>query len=61
MAGPDERIVSTGTNLAVCGALLALTLATALLGRVDLGPFGLVWLALLLLGTMDDYMTRAWP
>ncbi len=93
MAG---RIVPTVTNVTVCAVLLALTLATTLLSRVDLGPFhflaalaiagakavlialyfmhlrwtggparlaalgGLLWLGLLLAGTMDDYLTRAW-
>ena len=91
-----EPIVPTGTNVLVFAALIVLTLATTLLGRVNLPPWnlvialgiaagkallivlyfmhirftpgvrrlvaagGLLWLGLLLLGTMDDYMTRAW-
>jgi cytochrome c oxidase subunit 4 len=91
-----DRPISTLTNVAVCLALLGLTLATTLLGRVDLEPWNLVialgiaaakaaliavyfmhlrhgtalvrlavaggvlWLMILLLGTMDDFMTRAW-
>jgi len=91
-----ERIVGTTTNVIVCAALLVLTLATTLIGRIDLGPWNLVvalaiatgkallivlyfmhlrwtvgvsravalaavlWLGILLAGSMDDYLTRAW-
>ena len=91
-----EPIVSTGTNLVVAGVALLLTVATTLLGRVDLNPWnlvialgiaaakatliilyfmhirftpgvtrlvvlaGLLWLSLIIVGTMDDYVTRAW-
>lgn len=91
-----ERPISMAANLTVCLALLALTLATTVLGRLDLAPWnlvialaiaftkmlliavyfmhlrygaplmrltvagGLLWLTILLLGTMDDFMTRAW-
>lgn len=91
-----ERIVPTLTNVLVCAGLLGLTLATALLGLVDLDPWnlvvalaiaaakasliafyfmhlrssakvtqlaaagGLLWLAIMLMGVLDDYVTRAW-
>jgi cytochrome c oxidase subunit 4 len=35
-------IVGTASNVVVCGALLVLTLATTLIGRVDLGAWNLV-------------------
>jgi cytochrome c oxidase subunit 4 len=37
-----ERVVPTPVNVVVCAVLLALTLATALIGRIDLGPWNLV-------------------
>jgi cytochrome c oxidase subunit IV len=91
-----DRVVPTVTNALVCGTLLALTLATTLIGRIDLGAWnlvialaiagakatliilffmhvrwssgltrltmlgGLLWLGILVLGAMDDYVTRAW-
>ncbi len=91
-----EPIIPTRTNVIAFSALLVLTLATTLLGRLDLDPFnlvialaiagakatmialwfmhlrvsrglmpvvavgGILWLLILLLGSMDDYMTRAW-
>ena len=90
------HIVGTSTNVVVCAGLLALTLATTLIGRIDLGAWNLVialaiagtkalvivlyfmhvrwssglthlvilgavlWLGILLAGSMDDYLTRAW-
>lgn len=92
----SERTISRVTYLVVCGALLALTLLTTVLGRVPLGAWnlpvalaiagakallvavyfmhlrvgdslsrlafagGVVWLLILFLGTLDDYLTRAW-
>jgi cytochrome c oxidase subunit 4 len=91
-----DRVSPTRTNLMVFIGLLALTLATTLIARVDLGVWhlpvalaiaaaktllialyfmhlrwspgllGLValgavlWLAILLGGSMDDYATRIW-
>lgn len=91
-----DRVIPTRTNLMVFIWLLALTLATTLIARVDLGAWhlpvalaiaaaktalialyfmhlrwspgllGLValgavlWLAILLGGSMDDYATRIW-
>jgi caa(3)-type oxidase subunit IV len=87
-----EATVSTRANVVVAAVALVLTLATTILGRVDLDPWNLVialaiaaakalliilyfftpgvtrlvvvagalWLALILIGTMDDYVTRAW-
>ncbi len=37
-----ERIIPTSTNVVVCGTLLLLTLATTVLGRMNLDPFNLV-------------------
>ena len=37
-----ERIVPTSTNVIVCAGLLVLTLATTLLGRIELGAWNLV-------------------
>ncbi len=36
-----DRVVSTATNVTVCGARLVLTVATTMLGRVDLGAWNL--------------------
>ena len=91
-----DRVIPTRTNLMVLIGLLALTLATTLIARADLGAWhlpvalaiaaaktllialyfmhlrwspgllGLValgavlWLAILLGGSMDDYATRIW-
>ncbi len=91
-----EHIVPTLTNVLVCAGLLGLTLATSLLGLVDLDPWNLVvalaiaaakasliavyfmhlrwsarvtqlaavggvlWLSIMLMGVLDDYVTRAW-
>lgn len=91
-----DRVIPTRTNLVVFVALLALTLATTLIARVDLGAWHLpvalaiaaaktllivlyfmhlrwspglltlvalgavLWLGILLGGSMDDYATRVW-
>jgi cytochrome c oxidase subunit IV len=37
-----EHVAPTPLNLLVCGGLLLLTLATTILGRIDLDPWNLV-------------------
>ncbi len=53
-----ERIIPTMTNVLVCGALLILTLATTLLGRMNLDPFNLV-IALAIAGA-KAFMIALW-
>ena len=91
-----ERIIPARTYVLVCGALLALTVITYAVARVDLGPWntlvalaiafmkaslvilffmhvrysshltrvfvlaGILWLGILLFGTMNDFVTRGW-
>src|SRR5262245_598610 len=92
----SEHIISTKTYLAVCLALLGLTIVTIGPSYIELGPWNVIlalgiagvkatlivlyfmharysasltrlalvvailWLGLLMVGTMDDFLTRGW-
>ena len=60
----SEHVVPVRTYLIVFAALLVLTFATVAASTVNLGDLvvasAFVWLAILIVITLADYLTRGW-